>query len=208
MTRGRRLEGMGNVTPVPGLRLNRRRFRTGFASTNRPMYHDEQIQESTMVYRIRARHRVLSLCIMSLAIVRITLAQCPTHQEEKKETLTVVTLGQLVSHGRYLPFRVYSASDGTTGRIVMAAYDSLEDAQKQIDAWTKDANEVTCREQPHQIGDAHRTSERILAQATSTTDSKTKVFLIIRRDGLNCYLINSSSVQVALQIESFIDERS
>jgi hypothetical protein len=142
---------------------------------------------------------------MSFAIAGIAFAQCPIHQEEMKEPLTVETIGHLVSaDGHNLPFRVFSAPDGTTGRIVMARYDSLEDAQKRIDEWTKGA-EVTCREQPHQKGDGQQTSDRILAQAISKSDSKTKIFLIIRRDGLDCYLIESSSAQVAMEIESYID---
>jgi flagellar motor protein MotB len=144
---------------------------------------------------------------MSFAIAGIAFAQCPSHQEETKQTLTLKTMGNVGSaHGHYLPFRVYSASDGTTGRLVMATYDSLEDAQKKIVEWTKTADEVTCREQPHQKEGDQRTSERIFAQAISTKDSKTKIFIIIRRDGLNCYLIESSSAQVAGQIEGLIKQ--
>jgi hypothetical protein len=142
---------------------------------------------------------------LCLVITRITTAQCPTRQEEAKRALTVVTLGQLVTaRGHYLPFRDYSASDGSTGRLVMARFASLEEARQQIDEWIKEANEVTCREQHQNEGD-ERISDRIWAQTISKTDSKTKLFIIIRRDGLDCYLIESSSDQVARQIENLID---
>jgi hypothetical protein len=152
-----------------------------------------------------SQYRRAILWLVCLALARIAFAQCPTHQEEAKQALTVVTLGQLVAaSGHYLPFRDYSASDGSTGRLVMARFASLEAAQQQIDEWIKWTNEITCREQ-HQNGGDQRNGDRILAQAISKDESKTKIFVIIRRDGLDCYLIESSSMQVALQIESLIN---
>jgi hypothetical protein len=142
---------------------------------------------------------------LCLTIARIAFAQCPTHQVEAKQALTVVTLGDwITAHGHHQPFRVFSVSDGTTGRLSMAKFDSLEAAQQQVDEWIKAANEITCREQ-HQNSEDQRISDRILAQAISKTDSKTKIFSIIRRDSLNCYFIESSSIQVARQIENLID---
>jgi hypothetical protein len=87
----------------------------------------------------------------------------------------------------------------------MAEFHSLVAAQQQIAEWIKGANEITCREQHQNSGD-QRISDRIFAQAISKTDLKTKIFLIIRRDGLDCYLIESSSIQVAKQIEDLIDQ--
>ncbi|MGD0858497.1 MAG: hypothetical protein ABR912_04175 [Terracidiphilus sp.] len=157
-----------------------------------------------MTFKFGSQYRGAILWLICLALVRIAFAQCPTHQEEAKQALTVITLGNLITaHGHNLPFRVYSASDGTTGKLIMAEFDSLEAAQQQIDEWIKGANEIACREQ-HQNGGDQKISDRILAQAISKTDSKTKIFLIIRRDGLDCYLIESSSMQVALQIEGLI----
>jgi hypothetical protein len=141
---------------------------------------------------------------LCLTIARIAFAQCLTNQEEAKQALTVVTLGNLITmHGHNLPFRVYSASDGTTGKLIMAEFDSLEAAQQQIDEWIKIAGEITCREQNQNSSD-QRISDLIMARAISKADSITKIFVIIRRDGLDCYLIQSSSIQVAMQIESLI----
>jgi hypothetical protein len=87
----------------------------------------------------------------------------------------------------------------------MTTFDSLEAARQQIDEWIKRASEITCREQ-HQNEGAQRFSDRVLAQAISKDESKTKLFLIIRRDGLDCYFITSSSIRVATQIEDLIDQ--
>lgn len=158
-----------------------------------------------MICGIRPRHRVATLGLLCFTIAQFAFAQCPTYREEAKQALTVVTLGQIVTaRGHYLPFRDYSAADGSTGRLVMASFASLEEARQQIDEWTKAANEITCREQ-HPNEGTQRISDRILAQSISKTDSKTKIFLIIRREGLDCYFIESSSIQVARQIEHLID---
>ena len=158
-----------------------------------------------MICGIDPRSRVATLCLLCLTIARTASAQCPTPQEETKQALTVATLGNLISaHGHNLAFRDFSAPDGATGRLVMTTFDSLEAAQQQIDEWIKGASEITCREQHQNIGD-QRISDRILARAISKSDSKIKLFLIIRRDGLDCYFITSSSIRVAMQIESLID---
>jgi hypothetical protein len=151
-------------------------------------------------------HRAAMLCFLCLTIARIASAQCPIHQEERKPALTVVILGNLLAaSGHYLPFRDFSASDGSTGRLVMADFTSLDAARQQINEWSKEANEITCREQYQNEG-AQQISERLLAQGISRDGSKTKIFLTIRRDGLHCYFIKSSSIQVAKQIESLIDQ--
>jgi hypothetical protein len=160
--------------------------------------------EDDVTFEFGSQYRGTILWLVCLALVRVTFAQCPSYQEETKPALTIAIAGQLVTaNGHYLPFRDYSASDGSTGRLVMARFASLEAAHQQIDEWIKEANEITCREQHQNEGD-QRISDRILAQAVSKTDSKTKIFVIIRRDGLDCYLIQSTSMQVALQIEGLI----
>jgi hypothetical protein len=157
-----------------------------------------------VTFKFGSQYRGAILWLVCLALVRIAFAQCPAHQEEAKQALTVVTLGQLISaRGHHLAFHDFSAPDGTTAREIMTRFDSLEAAQQQIDEWINAANEITCREQ-HQNGGDQRTSDRIFAQTVSKTDSKTKIFVIIRRDGLDCYLIQSTSMQVALQIEGLI----
>jgi hypothetical protein len=49
-------------------------------------------------------------------------------------------------------------------------------------------------------------SDRILALADLPKADK-KEFVIIRRDGLICYVIESTSLQVAMQIEGLIEHK-
>lgn len=159
-----------------------------------------------MIRKIGSRQRVASLCFVCLLIARFAFAQCPIREEKAKQALSLVRVGELqTANDHRFSFRDYSASDGSTARLVMARSASLDAARQQIDEWMKEADTITCREQ-NQNDDAQRISDRVLAQATSKDESKTKLFLIIRRDGRDCYLITSTSLQVAKQIEDLIDQ--
>jgi hypothetical protein len=81
----------------------------------------------------------------------------------------------------------------------------LEPAELQIEEWVKAARTVTGREHNQTKGD-QLISDRILAVA-DVPKSDTKEFAIIRRDYLNCYLIEAASLQVALQVEGLIQHK-
>jgi hypothetical protein len=109
------------------------------------------------------------------------------------------------SSGYALSFRIYGAPDGAKGQIYYAKFDSLQAAQQQIEEWVKAARTVTSREQNLRKG-GQLIDERVVAMG-ELPKSHEKEFLIIGRDGLRCYLIESVSLQVALQIEGLIHHK-
>ena len=153
-----------------------------------------------------SRHLRASLSLLCFSAAQFTLAQSTGHEGAAQEKLTLVTIGEgKTERGHLTGFRIYAAPDGTTGKVTYTTGDSPQDAQQQIEDWIKLAPVVASREQ-HPPGSGQQISDRIVAQAISKTDSKTKIFIIIRRDNLNCYFIESPSMEVARQIESLIGE--
>jgi hypothetical protein len=125
-------------------------------------------------------------------------------QEKPVETdLQLVTIGNgKTKDGVRTAFRIYEAPDGNKGRIGYVEFDSLQAAQQQIEEWVKATPSITSREQ-NQIKGRIMISDRILGFANLPKSDK-KEFVIMRRDGLKCYLIESASLQVATQIEDLI----
>jgi len=99
-------------------------------------------------------------------------------------------------------FRVYSAPDGTQARVIYAKFASVSDAERQTLDWLKQATKVTCRENDKNV-DGQLVNERILATRRVAKSSGGE-FMVIRRDDLICYLIESTSLKVAMQVESLI----
>ncbi len=98
-------------------------------------------------------------------------------------------------------FRVYKAPDGTEGLVHSAEFDSLEPAELQIEKWVKATPTVTSRLHDQKIA-GQLVSDRTLG--TNKLPTGEKEFVIIRRDERKCYLIESTSLEIALTIEGFI----
>jgi hypothetical protein len=120
--------------------------------------------------------------------------------------LEVVRMGHIKSKGSPLTlYTLYKTPDGTRGQSYFTEFDSLEPAELQIEKWVKATRTVTSREHNQTKGD-QLISDRTLAVA-NLPKSNTKEFVIIRRDYLKCYFIESVSLQVALQIEGLVDHK-
>ena len=103
-------------------------------------------------------------------------------------------------------FRIYGAPDGTEGQTYYAKFDSLPAARQQIEEWAnKSGRSVTSREQ-NLKKDGQLIDERVMA-ITELPKSNEKEFVIVRRDGLTCYLIESASLPTALKIEVLIQHK-
>lgn len=136
----------------------------------------------------------------------LAAAQDKADQSVKPEDLKLLTIGNgKTSSGHAMGFRIYGAPDGAKGQTFYVKFESLQAAEQQIEEWTKAARTVTNREQNLRKGD-QLIDERVMATG-ELPKSNEKEFLIIRRDGLNCYLIESVSLQVALQIEGLIQHK-
>ena len=141
---------------------------------------------------------------MGLFRVSFASAQDLVHRPPPNTELKLVQLGNgKTKSGVKTLFKVYEAPDGNQGEVWYIKFDSLPAAEQQIEEWAKLPLDVTNRER-NQYGYGQVVSDRILAVGELPGSHK-KEFVIIRRDGLNCYLIESASLQVPHQIEDLIE---
>jgi hypothetical protein len=121
--------------------------------------------------------------------------------------MTRIGNGKLRS-GHDFAFRIYEAPDGSSGEVTYATLPSVQDAQQQLEEWAKLAEKVTNRQHDEKRG-AKLINERILGSRELIPKDPTKTpkateFLIIRRDGVNCYFIESLSLTTAMNVEGMI----
>jgi hypothetical protein len=150
--------------------------------------------------------RIVFFWLVCLFCAWLAAAQDKADQNIKQRDLKLFTIGNgKTSSGHTMAFRIYGVPDGTKGRTFYVEFDSLQAAQQQIEEWAKAARTVTSRE--HDLSkDCQLINERVMATA-ELPKSNEKEFLIIRRDGLKCYFIESVSLQIALQIEGLIQHK-
>jgi hypothetical protein len=162
----------------------------------------------------KSRFVVTFLCILFLFPVQLAAAQAQGQQESgakredniARQDLKLTAIGDgTLSSGHQMAFRVYEAPDGTKSQVVYAQFASLSEAQQLIEEWLKLTTKVTSREHNKNSG-GQLISDRIVALGKVPTSRKEES-VIIRRDGLNCYLIESLSLQVAMQVEGMIEHK-
>ena len=152
---------------------------------------------------LKARHVAVSLWLMGLLCVWFASAQNSAHKNPAQTELKLIAIGNGKTTGRNRSaFRTYEAPDGTKGQVFYIDFDSLQAAQEQIERWVKVTPTITSREQ----NQGQLISDRILG-VQDLPESDKKEFVIIRRDGLTCYLIESVSLQVATQVEGLIKHK-
>jgi len=153
---------------------------------------------------LRIRRSVASLSLIGLFCVWFASAQDVPGVNETD--LEVVKTGHFrTKSGHAIPFRVLKAPNGTEAQILYTRFNSLEAAELQIEEWVKATRTVTSREHNQTKGD-QLISDRTLGVADVPKSDK-KEFVIIRRDYLNCYLIESVSLQVALRVEDLLEHK-
>lgn len=156
---------------------------------------------------LRRRCIVASLWLMGLFCVGFAIAQDLVHRPSPPTKLELVMIGNGKTKGGVrTASRVYEAPDGAKGQVAYVTHDSLPAAEEQIETWVKVTSKVTSREQNQMNKKDQLVSDRVLATG-DLPKSGQKEFVIIRRDGLNCYLIESVSLEVATQIEDLIEHK-
>ena len=153
------------------------------------------------------RRIVLFFWLTCLFCAWLAAAQDKADPHLKQEDLKLLTIGNgKTSNGSAMGFRIYGAPDGTEGQTYYAKFDSLPAARQQIEEWAnKSGRSVTSREQ-NLKKDGQLIDERVMA-IVDLPKSSEKEFVIVRRDGLSCYLIESASLQTALKIEGLIQHK-
>ncbi len=124
--------------------------------------------------------------------------------KQKATTLELKTTGQVVtSTGRRGIFRVYTSPDGTTGVVEYARFGSSSEAKRQIKDWRKLAQET--KSEKLEKDDLGKVIGNRITATRKDPETGRQEFLIIKRNGLICYLIKSVSPKVAEQVEGMID---
>src|SRR6202034_1599531 len=108
--------------------------------------------------------------------------------DDAAQKLVLVVLGnEKTSLGHDIPFRVYKAPDGTTGRVDFETFGSVQAAEKQIEEWIKLSGAIKGRGH-YDDESSHGFNDRILTERKSSTDQgATKLVVILRRDKFSCY---------------------
>jgi hypothetical protein len=153
------------------------------------------------IFGSQYRRPFLFICFLGLA--QLISAQAVASDVAQKLVLVQVGNGK-TAFGHDVSIRLYKATDGVTGRVEFVTLDSLQAAQEQIEDWIRLATAIKSREHYDDEG-THGFNDRILAEWRSPTHQGVTIVVIIRRDGLSCYHIESSSMQIAEQIEQMID---
>jgi hypothetical protein len=165
-----------------------------------------KLQGDVVVIKLGTFFVVLMFFGLSFSEIEATQNRKPssTSTKDAEQDLKVVVIGEMImSTGRHGAFRTYETSDGMRATASYATFDSLNEAKRQTGLWLKSAKKIIEKEEKKdQSGQVIR--ERAVALAKDSKSHK-KMFLIIMRDGLNCYLIDSLSLPVGLQVEKLID---
>ena len=120
--------------------------------------------------------------------------------ESAGRSMELTTVGEVrLSTGHRAALRVYTAPDDVQGTLTYARFHSPADAKRQIADWLKLTNRTMSKERTKDER-GRVTGDRIVA-ITRNTKSGKKEFLVIRRETVNCYLIESPTLAVALQVE-------
>ena len=155
----------------------------------------------------RIRYPLVLLAFISLQPVPLKAIQDKASDSRGamygSHSLELIATGEkILSGGHHGGFRIYAAPDGTKAQVTYAHFESGRDAKRQIRHWLKLAKKVTSKEQKKNQGGSV-IGERVEA-ITQNAKSGEKEFLIIRRNGLNCYLVQSLSLPAAKQVENLI----
>lgn len=151
----------------------------------------------------RRRLAIAFFALICATSVWLAAAQDVAHPASPQQDLELLTVGNgKTASGHRTGFRIYAAPDGTKGRVVYGSFKSPEVAQQEVEEWSKLARTVTSEERS-QSKDGRWISYRLVG-VEELPGPKKKQFLIIKREELDCYLIESESLQVALQIDGLV----
>ncbi len=132
-----------------------------------------------------------------------------SQETDAGQGLKMITIGEgRLASGEKTGFRIYETPNGRRAKVLYTTFASLQNADRQIEDWLKAAQTVITREKDTKTKDGHLVNDRIVALAEIQDSGKAKQgFVIIRRDGLDGYLIGSVSLELATQVEGLIGHK-
>jgi hypothetical protein len=141
------------------------------------------------------------LLLVSLCDASLFLAQTErsSNSPNDNHSLKMTAIGDGYMFGRHSAFRTYETPDQTEALVWYGAFLTEEEAKRAIKQSLKGHN-VTRRE--HVVALNGRViGDRIVA----APKKQKKAFMVIQRQGLNYWIIQSVSAVVAIQVAGLID---
>jgi len=116
----------------------------------------------------------------------------------------IISGSEIMSSGRRGGFRVYAAPDGTKAWLSYASFETVPDAKRQTELWQKIAGKTLFNTDRKDFR-GELTDTRTIMQGRDA-EPRRKLFMIIKRNGMNCYFVRSSSLAVAMQVEDLLQK--
>jgi hypothetical protein len=147
------------------------------------------------------------LALLALSVVAAAQDK-PTFNEGGKSAgdLELIRMGEVWLYGHHHgAFRTYQAPDGQESYVTYSHYRSVADANTQFKQWLKRAKTINVQETTKD-SEGHAIGERVVAVSQEYKGGGNG-FVIVKRVNLNCYLIESRTLPVALQIDSLLEKK-
>lgn len=122
-----------------------------------------------------------------------------TNQPNDDQSLTMTRIGDGYMFARHAAFRTYETSDHTEALVWYGTFRTEQEAKHEIKGSLKQ-HKVTGREHVKD-SNGHVIGDRIVA----APKQQEKAFMVIQRQGLNYWIIQSTSLAVAKQVAGLID---
>lgn len=115
------------------------------------------------------------------------------------QTLTMTRIGDGWMFGRRAAFRTYESSNHTEALVWYCAFGSEDEARHAVRQSLK-AHKVTGREL------IRNPNGRVIGyRIIAAPKQRNKAFMIVQRQGLNCWFIQSVSMNVAMRLDTLIE---
>ena len=140
------------------------------------------------------------LLLISLSEAPPLFAQKPsTNARNDENDLTMTAIGNGYMFGHTAAFRTYENSDHTEALVWYSTFRTEQEAKHAIKQSLKE-HKVTGKEHVKDLN-GRVIGDRIIA----TPKQQEKAFMVIQRQGLNYWIIQSMSLKFAMQVAGLID---
>jgi hypothetical protein len=144
---------------------------------------------------------MVPLLLVTLCDAPLSFAQAKpsTTSPNEDRSLTVTTIGNGDMFGHRAAFRTYETQNHTEALVWYTTFRTEQEAKHAIKKSIREYK-ITGKKHIKELS-GRAIGDRI----TGTPRGQDKAFMIIRRQGLNCWIIQSISLEVAMQVDGLID---
>jgi hypothetical protein len=143
----------------------------------------------------------LLLCVaLRDAPILLSQAKLSTSRPPSGEqSLEMTAIGNGHLFGRQAAFRTYETPDHTQALVWYGTFQSEQEAKRGTKQWLKE-HKVTSKEDIKDLN-----GRLICDRITATPKQEKKAFMVIQKQGLNYWIIQSISLPVAMQVAGLIE---